>query len=239
MANERDRSGSIGQSWRGFLLLFALGASLVWSASAQAGGDPSAADEGGVPLPRAGEAVPMIVESQSTAPGARPSVLAQPAAGGSGEDVVVVVSGEGTQVYSLSDYRTLRGAGGVPADSAEQPALPVAPPEPIAELAPVPQPAPEAPIQTAKHKADSDGLGGFLSEMRIGVMAHDVGAFGRNKEEGPDINAELLFVSPEFLELIYAPRPHLGISANTSGDTSQIYAGLTWDYTFWETFFVA
>ncbi len=62
-------------------------------------------------------------------------------------------------------------------------------------------------MQTAKHEADGDGLGGFLSEMRIGVMAHDVGAFGRGKEEGPNVNAELLFVSPGFLELVYSPRP--------------------------------
>lgn len=69
-----------------------------------------------------------------------------------------------------------------------------------------------------------------VPEMRLGVLSHDISALGHSKEGGADINAEALFDSPDFLKPIWAPRPHLGISVNTQGDTSQIYAGLTWTY---------
>lgn len=243
---QRDRYRSTGQPWRGFLGVILLGASLAWSAAAQAGGDPNAVDKGGVPLTRAGAPL---------APTGAPLIIESPATTGvpSGPGDVVVVSGEGTQVYSLTDYLALEAAGNQPAAATppsetiapEQPVSPPAlpaPPAPIVQSAPVPQAAPQAapqaPTQTAAREPDGDGLGGFLSELRIGVLAHDVGAFGRKKEEGTDINAEVLFTSPEFLEVVFSPRPHLGITVNTGDDTSQVYAGLTWDWTFWDPFFV-
>lgn len=67
-------------------------------------------------------------------------------------------------------------------------------------------------------------------ELRLGVFDHDISFLGHSKEGGADINAEALFDSPDFLKPIWAPRPHLGLSVNTQGDTSQIYAGLTWTY---------
>ena len=69
---------------------------------------------------------------------------------------------------------------------------------------------------------------GVFDEVKGGVQAHDVGLGGHHKENGYDINGELLFVSPDFLKFAYAPRPHLGLSINTSGNTDQIYGGLTW-----------
>ncbi|MBC7952648.1 MAG: acyloxyacyl hydrolase [Rhodospirillaceae bacterium] len=69
-----------------------------------------------------------------------------------------------------------------------------------------------------------------LSEIRLGVFDHDIGFLGHDKEGGADINAEALFDSPDFLKAIWAPRPHMGASVNTQGDTSQLYAGLTWTY---------
>src|SRR3546814_17393937 len=78
-----------------------------------------------------------------------------------------------------------------------------------------------------------DSVPGFLSEVRLGGLAHDVGVFGRSEEDGFDVNAELLFVYPEFLKVIWSPRPHIGTSVNTSGDTSQAYFGLTWG---WDVF---
>lgn len=69
---------------------------------------------------------------------------------------------------------------------------------------------------------------GVISEVRGGVLAHDLEFLGQGREGGVDLNAEALFVSPGFLEAVLAPRPHLGISVNTAGDTSQLYAGLTW-----------
>lgn len=72
-------------------------------------------------------------------------------------------------------------------------------------------------------------------EVRLGVLAHDVGVFGGEHEEGHDIMAEFLFDSPGFLAPLWAPRPHVGVAVNSVGDTSQAYAGLTWtwDATDW------
>lgn len=72
--------------------------------------------------------------------------------------------------------------------------------------------------------------GGIVSEVKLGLLEHDVAFLGSNKEPGRDINAELLFVSPDFLSPIFAPRPHLGVSVNTAGATSMLYAGLTWTF---------
>jgi lipid A 3-O-deacylase len=67
-----------------------------------------------------------------------------------------------------------------------------------------------------------------ISEVRAGVLQHDVDFLGDNREPGQDISAEVLFDSPGFLGPVFSPRPHLGVSANTQGATSQLYAGLTW-----------
>ncbi len=69
-----------------------------------------------------------------------------------------------------------------------------------------------------------------MSELRLGLLDHDIGFLGHGKEGGIDVNAELLFESPSFLEAVWAPRPHVGLSVNTTGDTSQLYAGLTWTW---------
>lgn len=67
-------------------------------------------------------------------------------------------------------------------------------------------------------------------ELRLGAMGHDVGVFGGEKEDGADVNAEVLWDSPAFLAAIGAPRPHAGLSVNLGGDTSQAYLGLTWEW---------
>lgn len=74
-------------------------------------------------------------------------------------------------------------------------------------------------------------VAGPISELRAGALAHDIGFLGGGKEDGVDLNAEVLFHSPRILDFAYSPRPHLGIQVNGRGQTSQIYAGLTW--TFW------
>lgn len=76
--------------------------------------------------------------------------------------------------------------------------------------------------------------GSLFSEVRVGALAHDQGPFSSNKEGGFDSNIELLFTSPELLDVIWSPRPHIGASVNSSGDTSQAYLGLTWDWDFFE-----
>lgn len=76
-------------------------------------------------------------------------------------------------------------------------------------------------------------------ELRLGVLAHDVGIFGGEHEEGVDGNAEVLFDSPALLKPLWAPRPHLGASINSAGDTSSVYAGLTWTWEPARRLFVA
>lgn len=70
----------------------------------------------------------------------------------------------------------------------------------------------------------------FLSELKLGVLAHDVPVLAHRDEDGTDVNLEALFVSPDFLAPLGAPRPHVGVSINAGDDTSQIYAGLTWEW---------
>ncbi len=81
------------------------------------------------------------------------------------------------------------------------------------------------------------GLGGILIEARIGVLVHDEGPFSRNKESGFDSNIEFLFKSPDFLKPIWSPRPHIGGTINSAGNTSQGYFGATWEWDFWQDFF--
>lgn len=80
-----------------------------------------------------------------------------------------------------------------------------------------------------------EGLGGVLSEIRLGALWHDQGPFSHQKEGGVDTNLEVLFVSPDILNMIGSPRPHIGGSINSAGDTSQAYLGLTWEWEFLES----
>ena len=81
------------------------------------------------------------------------------------------------------------------------------------------------------------GLSGILGEARIGVLVHDEGPFSRNKESGFDSNIEFLFISPDFLRPIWSPRPHVGATINSAGNTSQGYLGVTWEWDLWQDFF--
>jgi lipid A 3-O-deacylase len=73
----------------------------------------------------------------------------------------------------------------------------------------------------------------IVDEVKLGLLVHDVGLFGHHRETGEDVNAEILFVSPNILRYIWSPRPHFGIDANGSGNTTNYYAGLTWGGTFY------
>jgi lipid A 3-O-deacylase len=74
----------------------------------------------------------------------------------------------------------------------------------------------------------------WIDEAKVGVLAHDVGIFGDGTEGGADIVGEVLFKSPSFLDLIGSPRPTLGVSVNTNGNTDYVYADLTWSATLLE-----
>ncbi|MCP5432963.1 MAG: acyloxyacyl hydrolase [Alphaproteobacteria bacterium] len=102
-------------------------------------------------------------------------------------------------------------------------------------------------VKLALKVAASVAVAGFLSaapafaggglELRGGVLAHDAGLFSGPKEDGIDINAELLFPSPDFLGILGSPRPHIGGNYSVDG-ISFGYAGLAWDWDFLDRFFV-
>lgn len=69
--------------------------------------------------------------------------------------------------------------------------------------------------------------GGFgLEEFRIGLAAHDL---TDHTEDGPQVVADLVFSSPQFLEPVWSPRPFLSASISTQGYTNLLTAGLAWD----------
>ncbi len=77
----------------------------------------------------------------------------------------------------------------------------------------------------------------FISEIRIGALAHDTGPFTDRKERSPALNAEILFGSVGMLGKGVL-RPHIGGSMTTGGKTDQVYAGLssTWPVMNWGFF---
>lgn len=68
----------------------------------------------------------------------------------------------------------------------------------------------------------------FVEELRLGGLAHDA-----SSPEGgsADINIEALFIKPfdtsEWWSVLI-PRPHVGATISTGGETSTVYAGVTW-----------
>ena len=77
----------------------------------------------------------------------------------------------------------------------------------------------------------------LISEMKVGVLAHDIAFLGDHIETGADVNFEMLFTPPAILSVIGSPRPHLGASINTSGNTSDAYFGLTWGISVLQSLF--
>ena len=79
---------------------------------------------------------------------------------------------------------------------------------------------------------------GIVTDLRLGILAHNVPILGDQKEHGVDVNAEAQFQSfvPESAltgiapdrRWLLRPAPHIGVDANTGGFTSQLYFGLTW-----------
>ncbi len=66
---------------------------------------------------------------------------------------------------------------------------------------------------------------------------HDTGPFSSSEEDGFDGNIELLFASPQMFSFMWSPRPQLGVSFNSEGETSQAYGGLYWEWSFWKNWF--
>jgi len=86
---------------------------------------------------------------------------------------------------------------------------------------------------SAQTPASDDRRFPSIDEVRFGAMMHNVEP--ANDEEGVDLNLEVLFrraaiaYNNAFLDVVLRPRLHLGASINLAGETSQLYAGFTWD----------
>jgi hypothetical protein len=88
-------------------------------------------------------------------------------------------------------------------------------------------------LVTGTAVAQTNGKSHPISEIFIGVLDHDTGVFGRNQEDGPDINVEWR-LDPlwglTWWDDILSPRPMIGFNINTGDDTNTFYAGLTWTF---------
>ena len=77
------------------------------------------------------------------------------------------------------------------------------------------------------------------SELKFGILAHDAHFLG-GKENGADLNPEIIFQSPvpdawaatvpPYLRWMVQPRPTVGGEINTDGFTNQAYVGATWTW---------
>ena len=77
----------------------------------------------------------------------------------------------------------------------------------------------------------------LIEEARLGVMQHNICVIdckNADKEDGPNIEAELVFASPDFMRYIASPRPFIIGSFNTAGNTSYGGFGLMWNWDFAE-----
>lgn len=80
---------------------------------------------------------------------------------------------------------------------------------------------------------------GLVEEARIGVMDHNIciaNCKNADKEDGPNVNAELVFASPDFLDWALSPRPYAMVSINTAGNTNFGGVGLQWDFNVTDKF---
>jgi lipid A 3-O-deacylase len=89
-----------------------------------------------------------------------------------------------------------------------------------------------------------------VDEIRVGAMKPNLEArhggvgFTFTPEGGVAVNAEVLFVSPwaqpanPFLDFLLRPRPILGATVNTEGDTSRVYLGAAWSLPLFDILFI-
>ncbi len=77
----------------------------------------------------------------------------------------------------------------------------------------------------------------LIEEVRVGVLQHNIcvsDCKNADKEDGPNIEGELVFASPGIFEFILQPRPYAVASINVAGNTSYIGGGLMWNWNFTE-----
>ena len=79
----------------------------------------------------------------------------------------------------------------------------------------------------------------WLSDIRVGILAHDVPIWSLSrKERGVDFNTEFIFRWPDYSLLTGMVRLNLGITLNNQKDTSKIYSGFLWEYTWQSALFL-
>lgn len=74
-----------------------------------------------------------------------------------------------------------------------------------------------------------------VDEIHVGVMAHNVCVIdckNADKEDGPNVEFQVSFESPGWLDWAGSPQPYLMASVNTAGDTSFGGFGLEWRWDF-------
>jgi len=78
---------------------------------------------------------------------------------------------------------------------------------------------------------------GPVGEVRLGAVQHNIcitNCDNANKEDGPSVSGEIVFKSPDLLNIFWSPRPYVIASVNTADDTSFGGAGLHWNWDFAE-----
>lgn len=152
--------------------------------------------------------------------------------------------------HPFADQAGTRWNPAIPAVPAASRPVPGArtPSTPAAVRASAPRPAPEryagaeTTVAARESGARASGykpnpLGGIVHEVSLGILAHDVGVLADPDEFGADVHFELRFVSPDFLDIIGSPYVHVGFDFNTGGDTSQVFAGLGYEWDFLDDYF--
>ncbi len=74
-----------------------------------------------------------------------------------------------------------------------------------------------------------------VDEVHVGVMAHNICVINcknADKEDGPNIEFQVSFDSPSFLDWAGSPQPYMMASINTAGNTSFGGVGLEWRWNF-------
>ncbi|MCI4643312.1 MAG: acyloxyacyl hydrolase [Hyphomonadaceae bacterium] len=75
----------------------------------------------------------------------------------------------------------------------------------------------------------------LVEEVRVGALAHNIcvtDCKNADKEDGPNVEGELVFASPGIFDILLSPRPFLVGSANVAGNTSYAGGGLMWNFEF-------
>lgn len=76
-----------------------------------------------------------------------------------------------------------------------------------------------------------------VNEVHVGVMQHNICVLdckNADKEDGPNVEFQVSFDSPDFLHWAGSPQPYIMASVNTAGDTSFGGFGLEWRWDFAE-----